>query len=106
MTKPVIVHKGRTNILSVGLGYDISADEFASEIREEKDQEADLIATWVITFLTDGTDGELIFTLDDEDTDSDTKSVGWMDLKRITAGEPINVWDEPLEVLFKDTITV
>lgn len=104
--KQVIVQKGRTNTVQLGLGYDVSNDTFESEIRAEKNHESTHLATWVVSFLTDGTDGELILTLDDSVTSEITKSTGWMDVKRISAGEPLTVFDEPLEVLFKNTITV
>lgn len=101
----IFVYKGRTSKISVGLGYDVSTDTLESEIRVDKDRESELIATWSITFLTDGIDGELIFTLDDSVTDDVDKSQGFMDLKRITGGEPVNVWDEPIEVLFREPVT-
>lgn len=104
--KQITVQKGRTKILPVSLGYDVSDDELKSEIRVDKNQESDLIATWDIAFETDGTDGELILTLDDSVTAGVTKSVGYMDIKRTTGNEPVSAFDEPLEVLFEDTITV
>ena len=104
--KQVVVHKGRTVILPISLGYDVSADTITSEIREGKDHESDLIATWVVSFATDGTDGQIILTLDDDVTRAITNSVGYMDLKRVTGGEPVSVFDDILEVLFKSTVTV
>ncbi len=104
--KQVIVYKGRTVILPVSLGVDISQDIITSEIRVGKSQSSALIATWIVSFATDGVDGKLILTLDDSVTTAITKSTGYMDLKRITGGEPLSVFDEPLEVLFKDSITV
>jgi hypothetical protein len=103
--RQLVIHKGRTIVVPVSLGYDVSQDTFASEIRDEKDSTSELLATWVVSFATDGTDGELLLTLDDAATALVTKTTGWMDLKRISAGEPLNVFDEPLEVLFKETIT-
>ncbi len=104
--KQVIVYKGRTVIFPVSLGVDISQDIITSEIRVDKNQASALIATWIVSFATDGVDGKLILTLDDSVTTAITKSTGYMDLKRITGGEPLSVFDEPLEVLFKDSITV
>lgn len=101
----VVVHKGRTVVLPVSLGYDVSDDTITSQIRVDKDRESTLIAEWVVTFATDGTDGELILTLDDAVTGLIEKSKGYMDLKRVSGGEPVNVFDDPLEVLFKDTVT-
>lgn len=102
----VIVSKGRTVILPVSLGYDVSNDAFVSEIRVDKNPESTLIATWTVSFATDGIDGELILTLDNTVTSLIVKSTGYMDIKRVTGGEPVNVFDEPLEVLFKNTITI
>lgn len=101
----IVVHKGRTVIVPVSLGFDVSNDVITSEIRTDKDAESDLIATWDVTYLTDGIDGELILTLDDSVTAAIEKSSGYMDLKRMSGGEPVNVFDDPLEVLFKETIT-
>lgn len=110
MTKPVIqqviVHKGRTVILPVSLGYDISGDTFTSEIRVDQDPASALIATWTTSFATDGIDGELVLTLDNSVTSTITRTRGYMDIKRVSGGEPLPVFDEPLEVLFKEVVTV
>ena len=105
MSSKVIVHKGRTNIVAVSLGIDVSADIFTSEIRAEPDQESELIATWVVTKKTDGADGELVLKLDDTITAAIQATSGYMDLKRVTASEPISVFDKPLEVTFRGTVT-
>lgn len=106
MTPNITVHKGRTVIVPVSLGRDVSGDTFVSEIRVDKHSTSSLIATWDISFETDGTDGELILKLDDGVTSLITKSSGYMDLKQVTGGEPIPVFNEPLEVLFRDSVTV
>lgn len=105
METQIFIDKGRTVQLPVGLGIDVSADSFTSEIRAKEDRSSTLIATWDVTFLTDGSDGELILTLDDSVTSTITKSRGYMDIKRITNGEPISVFSEPLEVIFRETVT-
>lgn len=99
------IYRGRTAVVPVGLGFDVSADSFYSEIREDKSRTSDLIATWEVTFLTDGVDGELVFTLDDSVTNNITKNVGYMDIKRVSNGEALVVLDEVIEVLIKDPIT-
>ncbi len=104
--KQIVVHKGRTNIVQVSLGVDVSQDTITSEIRVDKDKLSALIATWAVSFATNGIDGELLLTLDDSITTLITKSVGYMDLKRITGSEPVSVFDEPLEVIFNDSVTV
>lgn len=105
MSNQVVVHKGRTNTLTVDLGIDVSLDTITSEIRSEPSVDSPLIATWVVTFATDGTDGELIFTLDDTFTSQITAASGYMDIKRVTSGEPVPVFDRPLEVIFRGTVT-
>lgn len=105
MANEVIVHKGRRNVISVNLGYDVSADIITSEIRAAPTRSAPLLATWVVTFATDGTDGELTLTLDDAATETTEADRGYMDLKRLTGGEPVSVFDQPLEVVFRGTVT-
>ena len=106
MPSEVRVHKGRTNTISVGLGIDVSADTITSEVRSEPRQDAPLIMTWTVTFESDGTDGELILTVDDTITAQIKENNGYMDLKRITGGQPIAVFDRPLEVQFIGSVTV
>lgn len=105
MSNTVVVHKGRTNTIIVNMGIDISSDTFTSEIRSEPSVEAPLLATWTVTFLTTGTDGKLKLVLDDVVTAQVLASSGYMDLKRVTAGEPVPVFDRPLEVVFRGTVT-
>lgn len=99
------VYKGRTNILPVSFGYDISGSTFESQIRAKPDPSSTLIATWAVTFDSDGTDGELVLTLDDAITSAVTVSKGYMDIKRIVGGEPIAAHNGVIEVFFKDTVT-
>lgn len=106
MSNQVIVHKGRTNVIQVNMGINVSADTFTSQIRSEPDAESPLIATWVVTKPNGGTDGILSLKLDDSVTAVITAAGGYMDLKRVTAGEPIPVFDKPLEVVFRGTVTV
>jgi hypothetical protein len=105
MSSKVIVHKNRTNILTVSLGFDVSADTITSEIRSEPDVDAPLIATWQVTFKTDGRDGELVLRLDDNETSQIKAASGYMDLKRITGSEPFAVFDQALEVSFRGSVT-
>lgn len=105
MSNKVIVHKGRTNTLQIFLGIDVSDDEIISEIRSEAKVDSPLIATWVVDFLTDGTDGKLVLTLDDFDTSQIAVNSGYMDLLRMSGGEPLHIFDRPLEVSFRGTVT-
>lgn len=104
--QPVVVQKGRTVIVPVSLGFDVSQDVITSEIRISTNPTSLLIATWVVTFDTDGTDGELILTLDDSVTELIMQSVGYMDLKRVSGGEPLSIFNVPLEVSFVNAVTV
>lgn len=105
MQIPVVVDRGRTTVLSVGLGYDVSGDVLTSEIRADRDSTSQLIAAWSVSFLTDGTDGELVLTLDDSVTSAIVKSKGYMDIKRVTGGEPVSVFSEPIPVVIKGVVT-
>lgn len=105
MSSKVIVHKGRTNIITVALGIDVTADTITSEIRSEPNSDSPLIATWVVTKTNGGSDGELTLTLDDLATSQILANSGYMDIKRITGSEPVPVFDRPLEVSFRGTVT-
>jgi hypothetical protein len=105
MSNEVVVHKSRTNVLSVYLGTDVSADTITSEIRSQPDVAAPLICTWTVVKTNGGADGELTLTLDNTITGQITAAGGYMDLKRIKAGEPIPVFDKPLEVVFRGAVT-
>lgn len=102
MSNTIVVYKARTNVITVSLGIDVSSDTITSEIRT---QSGVLIATWGVAFDGDGTDGELILTLDNSITSAITYTNGLMDLKRMSVGEPLQVFDRPLEVEFRETIT-
>jgi len=105
MSGKVVVYKNRTNVITVSLGIDVSADTITSEIRSEADVNSPLIATWVVSYKTDGKDGELILTLDDLYTSQIRANSGYMDLKRISGSEPLAVFDQPLEVAFRGAVT-
>lgn len=105
MSNAVIVHIGRTNTLTVDLGVDVSLDTLTSEIRSEPNVNSPLIATWVVTKVGGGTTGELTLTLDDTITAQISAASGYMDIKRVSGGEPIPVFDKPLEVTFRGTVT-
>lgn len=105
MSNQVIVHKGRVTTIGVSLGYNVSADVYSSEIRRDPEFTSPLLATWVVSWLTDGTDGELVLSLDDTITKQIEVDSGYMDLKRLTAGQPFPVFDRPLEVIFRGTVT-
>lgn len=98
------VYKNRTNVIQVDLGMDVSGDTITSEIRAEKSSESELLATWTVDFLTDGTDGNLVLTIDDSDLDAIISNKGWMDMKRVSGGEPLPVFSNPLRVRFVEAV--
>jgi hypothetical protein len=102
MSDKIIVYKGRTNIITVSLGFDASNDVITSEIRTAS---GTLIATWAVAFDGDGTDGELVLTLDNSATSGIQYTSGFMDLKRLIGAEPVSVFDEPVEVEFRAVVT-
>lgn len=104
MSNEVIVHKGRVNRIIVNMGIDVSGDTLTSEIRSQPTVDASLLDTWDVSFLTDGTDGKLVLVIDDTTRTIDATK-GYMDLKRESGGDPIPVFDKPLEVLFRGTVT-
>jgi hypothetical protein len=104
-TTPVVIHKSRTNTLHVSINEDVSADTFTSEIRDRPDVGANLLATWVVAFVNDGTDGELILTLDNTATAQIDSDRGYMDIKRMSGGEPISLFERPLDVEFRGSVT-
>jgi hypothetical protein len=90
-------------VIQIWLGADVSNDSFVGEIREKQNSTSPLIATWDVTFLTDGTDGKLVLTIDDSEANITQKS-GFTDLKRISGGEPLPAFD-PIPVKFIETVT-
>jgi hypothetical protein len=103
MSNEVIVHKGRLNTLRINMGVDVSTDTITSEIRSHPTVDAALIATWDVALDLDD-DTKLILTLDDNARDI-TANSGYMDLKRDAGSGAIPVFDAPLEVVFRGTVT-
>lgn len=104
MGKQLVVHKGRVNVVAVNLGFDITGETLTSQIRERTDQDSPLIADWTVSIVTPGT-GVLSLLLDDTDN-SIEHSTGFMDIKRLTGGQSLSVFDEPLAVELRGTVTV
>jgi hypothetical protein len=102
MSNTIVVHKGRTNILPVSLGIDVSGDTITSEIRTPSGV---LIATWNVTFDGDGSNGEIVLMLDDLITAAIAYPSGLMDIKRLSGGEPLSIFDKPVEVEFREVVT-
>lgn len=102
MGNTIIVYKDRTNIITVSLGIDVSDDTITSQIRTAS---GELIATWTVAFDDDGTDGELILTIDNTAAATIEYATGLMDIKRVSNGEPLPVFEKPLEVEFRESVT-
>jgi len=98
------VYTNRTNTVAVDLGVDITGNTITSEIRSEPKTGSTLIATWTVA-ITNAVLGTLTLTLDNSATSSITASSAYMDIKRIVSGEPVPVFDEPLEVVFIEAVT-
>lgn len=105
MTKPLIIHKNRTNIVQLSLGMDVSSDTFTSDIKAVVSPTATPLVSFTIAFATDGTDGELVLRIDDSALANVTAKFGYMDLKRLSNGEPLSVFLEPLKVEFQGVVT-
>lgn len=105
---PIRVARKRKTVVRLTLGMDVSADEFSSEIRVDKDPEAELLATWDCSFEDDGTDGVVLLELDDTDgsvLDEVEYTNGWMDVKRVSAGAAFDVFSDPLPVVIEKSVT-
>jgi hypothetical protein len=105
MSGDLILHVGRVNVVPLGLGFDVSGDEFTSQIRKEKSVESDLLAEWDVTFANDGTDGELVMILAADALNEVSVSSGYTDLKRVSNGQPLSVFSEPIPVVFEGVVT-
>jgi hypothetical protein len=105
MENELIIYKNRTNIVSIGLGFDVSQDTITSEIREEIDHTSPLLSTWTVNFTTNGVDGELTLILPESEIEDVQKKYGYMDLKRESSGAFLPVFKEPLKVAFKKVVT-
>ena len=106
MSGELVVHRNRTNIVPLGLGFDVSGDTITSQIRIEPGAEGAPLAEWDVSFATDGSDGEIVLTLLEADVSAITVNYGYMDLKRVSGGEPLPVFLEPLKVHFQGVVTV
>lgn len=105
MSNAIIVYKGRTTVVSVNLGFDVSADTLTSQIRAKPDSTSTLIATWTVAKIGGGTTGEITLTLDDAITTAITAKTGYMDIKRVVGSEPVPLFDKPLEVIIQGSVT-
>ena len=99
----ITIYRGRTNVIDVALGVDYSGDTFVSEVRERQGADSPIILTFTIDD-SDIANGNLVLTADDSITDVPDAS-GWMDVLRISGGEPLTLFAHPLEVKFRNMPT-
>ena len=98
----IILYKNRTNRFKVNLGIDVSTDTFTCQVREKALVTAPLIAT--ATSETTGVDGVLYVLFDDATLSAVTAKSGYLDLKRMSGGEPLPVF-APVKVKFQEVVT-
>jgi hypothetical protein len=106
MSGDLIVHRDRTNVVTLGLGIPVDGDTITSQIRRAPGEEGAPLAEWTVAFTTDGADGEITLTLPHTAVADITDNYAWMDLKRVSGGEPLSVFLEPLRVKFQGVVTV
>lgn len=102
MTIPVF--RNRTTVHLFDLGMNITGDDIVAQIRAGRETTSALIADWVVE-VTDAATGQGTITLDNSDSVI-TAETGWMDIIRVTGGEPLAVMDQPLQVEFIDLPSV
>lgn len=105
MYESITIQTDRTNVVQLGLGFDVSGEVITSQIRAGASLTSGLLATWGVAFATDGTDGELVLTLDNSVLSGITRRYGHMDIKRLVSGEPISVLLSPMRVYFQGVVT-
>jgi hypothetical protein len=105
MDNKIVVHKARTNAVQVNIGVDITGDTITSQVRTQPDLASPLIMTWVVEVVVAAV-GELVLRVDNTVTAEITANSGYMDLKRMSDGEPIAVFKDPIEVEFQGSVTL
>lgn len=102
MADSLVVYKQRTNIFEfIFFGQDLSQDVLTSQIRRGQSSNSHKIAEFDIRPRTDGKDGRYIFTIDDSELENIPDVVGWLDIKRVSGGEPLAVLESPIPVTFQ-----
>lgn len=105
MSNEVVVYKGRDNTVKVHLGRDVSASIFTSQIRSGTSVNTPFLADWDVSFETDGEDGKLLLEMNALTSGQITAEVGYMDLKEMVGSVALPVFEKPLEVVFRGTVT-
>lgn len=103
VTDPIVIKRRRTERVTIKLGYSVANDTITSQIRVGVSPTSTKIADFQVDVSADGR--TIWLTLDDSITQNITQSGGWMDIKRVTGGEPVDVFDTPLPVVFRNVVT-
>lgn len=104
MANAVIIHRGLTNTIPLVLGYDTTGDTISSQVRSGPDRSYPRLLNFEVT-VVDESNGEYTLTIDDTFTSQIVVDTGYMDVLRITGGEPVPVFEEPLQVIFMGTVS-
>jgi hypothetical protein len=99
------VYKNRSNRIQVDMKEDVSGMTLTAEIRTQPSHLSPLLATWTVSFVTDGTDGLVELYLSDTITAQIEADTGYTDIKKVISGEPYPGFERPLEVFFQGTVT-
>ena len=94
----LVVERTKTVVVPISLGFNVSGQVFTADLRATTSATSTLIATWTVTFATNGKDGELIATLPDTVTSTLAVGTAYMRLKRTTPGPTIEIFGEPVLV--------
>lgn len=97
------IYRGRTARSTITLEYSVLGDIIRSQIRVAVNPTSKLIAEWDVDISPDGR--RITLTLDDLVTKNIVESGGYMDIKRVTGGEPVPVLDYPLPVVIMNVVT-
>ena len=77
---PIVIHRGRTERVTIKLSYSVLGDTITSQIRVGVSPNAVKIADFQVDVSTDGR--TIWLTLDDSITRNIARSGGYMDIKR------------------------
>lgn len=105
MSSELLVYRDRTTVVPLSLGMNVSGDTITSEIRVGVSPTSTLLGTWDVTFVTDGSDGEVRLEITSLTEAANGVNYGYMDLKRLSSGKSLSVFRVPLRVKFQGVVT-
>lgn len=106
MSNDIVVHRGRVKTIQIETNEDLLLYDVFSDIRVGTSKDTDLIASWTVSKLTDGSDGLLVLSLSSSITEDITQNYGYMDLKKVYDGKSYSIFKYPLKVMFYNIVTV